>query len=246
MNPHNYSANSSGQKPWKIAIANRLFRLIEGIEVPLLQWVPFPFGSWLRTLAYRSFVAKLGKKVTIETGVEFVGACWMKVGNEVFMSRDVRLRTIGRRNRIEIGDRVSFDRGVDIKAHGSQGPITIGDRTYIGPYTCLSGCQLTIGKDCLIASHSSIYSNNHVFSDFHRNINEQGNSYSGIVIEDNCWLGTGVKVLDGVKIGTGSVIGAGAVVTKEIPPYSIAVGMPAKVISRREAEVEEAVKSGRI
>jgi acetyltransferase-like isoleucine patch superfamily enzyme len=53
------------------------------------------------------------------------------------------------------------------------------------------------------------------------------------VIEDDCWLGTGVKVLDGVTIGQGSVVGAGAVVTKDIPPYSVAVGIPSKVIAQR-------------
>ena len=55
------------------------------------------------------------------------------------------------------------------------------------------------------------------------------------MIEDDCWLGTGAKVLDGVRIGRGCVIGAGAVVTKDIPPYSIAVGVPAKVIGRRDS-----------
>ena len=51
-----------------------------------------------------------------------------------------------------------------------------------------------------------------------------------IVIEDDCWLGGGVIVLAGVTIGKGSVIGAGSIVTKDIPPYSVAVGNPCKVM----------------
>ncbi|MCX7595635.1 MAG: acyltransferase, partial [Fischerella sp.] len=62
---------------------------------------------------------------------------------------------------------------------------------------------------------------------------EQGVTCKGIIIEDDCWLGHGVTVLDGVTIGKGSVIGAGAVVTKDIPPYSVAVGIPAKVVKSR-------------
>jgi acetyltransferase-like isoleucine patch superfamily enzyme len=85
----------------------------------------------------------------------------------------------------------------------------------------------------MIASHTGIYANNHNFADLTRPMNSQGVTSKGIVIENDCWLGTGVKVLDGVRIGRGSIIGAGAVVTKDIPPYSIAVGVPAKVIGQR-------------
>ena len=56
----------------------------------------------------------------------------------------------------------------------------------------------------------------------------------GIIIEDDCWLGSHVTVTKGVRIGKGSVIGANSVVTKDIPPYSVAVGTPAKVIKKRE------------
>jgi acetyltransferase-like isoleucine patch superfamily enzyme len=56
------------------------------------------------------------------------------------------------------------------------------------------------------------------------------------VIEDGVWLGCGVTVLRGLRIGKGSVIGAGSVITNDIPPYSIAVGIPAKVIRKRGEE----------
>jgi acetyltransferase-like isoleucine patch superfamily enzyme len=87
----------------------------------------------------------------------------------------------------------------------------------------------------MIASHSGIYANNHNFADPTQPICKQGNSYKGITVEEDCWLGSGVRVLDGVTIGRGSIIGAGAVVTKDIPPYSIAVGVPAKVVSQRKS-----------
>ena len=53
-----------------------------------------------------------------------------------------------------------------------------------------------------------------------------------IIIEDNVWIGDKVTILSGVKIGIGSIIGANSVVTKDIPPYSIAAGVPSKIIKR--------------
>ncbi|MBW4645979.1 MAG: acyltransferase [Goleter apudmare HA4340-LM2] len=85
----------------------------------------------------------------------------------------------------------------------------------------------------MIAAHSGIYANNHNFADPTIPMSKQGVSRKGIVIEDDCWLGHGVTVLDGVTIGKGSVIGAGAVVNKDIPPFSVAVGIPARVIKSR-------------
>jgi len=74
---------------------------------------------------------------------------------------------------------------------------------------------------------------NHIYKDPKTPIRLQEIRAIGIIIEDDVWLGVGSTVLDGVTIGKGSVIGAGAVVTKDIPPYSIAVGVPAKVIKKR-------------
>ncbi|MBD2113713.1 acyltransferase [Nodosilinea sp. FACHB-141] len=89
----------------------------------------------------------------------------------------------------------------------------------------------------MIASHCCIYANNRGFDDLTRPIHSQPLTTVGITIEDDCWLGTGVKVLDGVTIGTGSVIGAGAVVSRDIPPYSVAVGIPARVIKSRKKQL---------
>ncbi len=58
-------------------------------------------------------------------------------------------------------------------------------------------------------------------------------SAGDIVIEDDVWIGSGARVMDGVTIGRGAIIGAGAVVTKDVPPYSIALGVPARVVGRR-------------
>jgi acetyltransferase-like isoleucine patch superfamily enzyme len=66
-----------------------------------------------------------------------------------------------------------------------------------------------------------------------RPIRDQGVTNKGIVIDDDVWVGSNVTFLDGVHVGTGCVIGAGAVVTKDLPPYSVAAGVPARVIDNR-------------
>lgn len=74
---------------------------------------------------------------------------------------------------------------------------------------------------------------NHRFSDVTKLIKEQGVETKGIIIESDVWIGANCCVLDGVTIGRGSVIGAGSIVTKSIPPMSVAVGNPCRVIKQR-------------
>ncbi len=234
----------------------------ESILTALVEWIPRAPGIVLRNWLYRSLFAKIGNSVRIQPGVELVQPRHIEIGNNVTINRGVylssaatnktqvgnnsvcledrvnlgfgvQINTFGNNSQIHLRKQVILNRGVDLRAF-DEGYIEIDECTYIGPYTCMAGPgPITIGKNCLIGSHSGIYGNNHNFADPQRNIAEQGITCKGITIEDDCWLGTGVKVLDGVTIGHGSVIGAGAVVTKDIPPYSVAVGVPAKVISRR-------------
>ncbi|MBI2547522.1 MAG: acyltransferase [Candidatus Aenigmarchaeota archaeon] len=95
---------------------------------------------------------------------------------------------------------------------------------------------IQIGNDVMIANSTLMVTNDHIFTDKTQPIWKAGHTYAPIIIEDDVWIGMGVKILKGVKIGRGSVIGAGAVVTKDVPPHSIAVGVPAKVIKKRFEE----------
>lgn len=202
-------------------------RAIEQSLVTLLGWMPRPFGPLLRGQAYRSIFAHLGKSVYIQSGVEVLGANLIEIGDGTKVLRDVVLNIYDVNSWLRIGSEVCLDRGVDIRSAGTDCRIEIGDGAYLGPYVCMAGPgHIRIGKNCMIAAHSGIYANNH---------RSYGLSREGIVIEDNCWLGNGVKVLDGVTIGHGSTVGAGAVVTKSIPPNSVAVGVPAKVIKTVES-----------
>ncbi|MFB2938276.1 DapH/DapD/GlmU-related protein [Aerosakkonemataceae cyanobacterium BLCC-F154] len=219
-------------------------RFKESLLVGLLEWMPSPLGKVMRRVLYRSIFQRIGKSVQIQMGVEITNAAGMEIGNGTRIDRYVRLRNVGSDCQIRVGDGVRLNRGVDIRVHtGCNGRVEIGDRTVIGTYSCLSGSTIIIGNDCLIAPHVGLFANNHVFTDPNRKIREQKHTYKGIIIEDDCWLGMGVKVVDGVTIGEGSVIGAGAVVTKNIPPYSIAVGVPAKVVGSRQKTSNNSVNS---
>lgn len=194
-------------------------------------------GVKLRNLLYRMIFNQLGSSVYIQDGVEFISTDTIEVGNGVYIFKGVRIDGKGHENnRIHLENGVILERNVVIGALNKT-CINIGQDTFIGSSVCIAGPgSIKIGKHCLIAAHTGIYANNHNFTDTIKPIKYQGISHQGIVIEDDCWLGHGVKVLDGVTIGRGSVIGAGAVVTKDIPPFSIAVGVPAKVIKSRDLQ----------
>ncbi|EMY61699.1 acyltransferase [Leptospira terpstrae] len=137
--------------------------------------------------------------------------------------------------------------GVYIGRHVEIGPnqkIEIGDYTSIQDRTIILG-DVSIGRYCTFASNIYISSGNHYFDKFPElNIKDQdvrviqnlelGKKHSKpVVIEDDCWLGANVFVMNGIKIGKGSVIGANAVITKDILPYSVVAGVPAKKIRNR-------------
>lgn len=112
--------------------------------------------------------------------------------------------------------------------------ISIGKGTVIGENCFLDGFGgLSIGKDVLIAHSTSCISEDHGFTTRKIKIRKQQKTFQEIIIQDDCWIGCGVRILKGVKIGKGAVVGAGAVVTKSLPPFSISAGVPAKVIKMR-------------
>lgn len=114
------------------------------------------------------------------------------------------------------------------------GEIRIGEHCSVNSFVHISGNGgVYIGNNVLIATQCVLVSANHIYEDPDRLICEQGESRKAIRIGNDCWLGAGAKVLAGVEIGEGCVIGAGAVVTQDIPPYSVAVGVPARVIKSR-------------
>ena len=121
------------------------------------------------------------------------------------------------------------------------GDISIGDHTRIGLGNTIIGPVL-IGNNVIVAQNVVISALNHKFEDVLMTINQQGVKTDQIIIEDNVWIGANSSVLAGVHIGEHVVVGAGSVVTKDIPPFSVVVGNPAKIIRKYDFQVKQWIK----
>jgi maltose O-acetyltransferase len=146
-----------------------------------------------------------------------------------FGARRIRL-AVCRHMLASCGRDVNIEHGA---MFGNGRGISIGDNSGIGLDAFIAG-PLTIGRNVSMGPRCMFLAYNHVLDRTDVPIAQQGiRPPRAPVVEDDVWLGAGVIVLPGRRIGTGSVVGAGSVVTKDIPPYSIAGGNPAVVIRQR-------------
>lgn len=143
---------------------------------------------------------------------------------------------LGRKNvRIGINSCVSERCWLNVNHRAEDGfSISIGDNTFIGRENFLtSGRSISIGNYCLTAMSCKFICSTHLAETPWLPIISTGTSATDeISIGDNCFFGASATVLGNVKIGHGSVIGAGSLVTSDVPPFSLAIGSPAKVIKR--------------
>jgi len=115
------------------------------------------------------------------------------------------------------------------------GDVFIGDRTIIGLGNTVIG-PVNIGNDVMFAQNIVISAMNHGYEDISIPPSKQKDIIKLITIEDEVWIGANCVITIGVTIGKHSIVGAGSVVTKDIPPYCIAVGNPARVIKKYNSE----------
>ena len=209
--------------------------ILEQLLLTFFGWIPTVIGIGLRALLYRG-IMRFDGTAAIESGVRIAYASNIHLGRNVYLDRGVYLHALP--NGITIGDNTFLMHHTMLHVFNFRGlpqaGISIGKNCFLGEYNVIRGQGgVTMGNDVYTGPMVQILAVNHVFNDLERPIREQGITAKGVVIEDDVWLGAGVVVLDGVTIGRGSVIGAGAVVANDIPPYSIAVGSPAKPIKDR-------------
>jgi acetyltransferase-like isoleucine patch superfamily enzyme len=122
------------------------------------------------------------------------------------------------------------------------GDVLIGDNTLIGMSNVIIG-PVNIGKNVIFAQNIVASGLNHEYRDVNVPIHQQKIIVAPIIIEDDCWIAANAVITAGVTIGKHSVIAAAAVVTKNVPPYSVAAGNPAKVIKKYDFDINEWVKA---
>lgn len=163
---------------------------------------------------------------------------YIKRGKGSVIYRSVR-KDIVPFNVFELGKRsVIEDYSVINNAVGN---LVIGNNTRVGIGNTIIG-PVTISDNVNIGQNVTISGLNHNYEDPGKTISEQGVSTMPIKIENNVWIGANSVVLPGVQIGNHSVIGAGSIITKDIPPYSVAVGNPARIVKRYDMDLKEWVK----
>ena len=135
------------------------------------------------------------------------------------------------KGRIILGDGVIVRHGCVIRS--CSGIIKIGNNVVVNYYTIMHGFgNITIGDDTLISPGVHMYAQDHGISK-HELIKNQDNAKKPIIIGSDVWIGAGSIITGGVTINNGAVVGAGSIITKDIPPYEIWAGNPAKKIRNR-------------
>jgi carbonic anhydrase/acetyltransferase-like protein (isoleucine patch superfamily) len=207
------------------------YALGEGLQ-GLIGWIPSVLGIGLRAVVYKAILHSEGLPA-VEDHVRLCRPEDIWLGRGVYIDHGAYLHggpgglRIGAGSWIMNGSRLHVFNFRNLPHSG----IHIGSRTFVGEGSIMRGQGgIVVGDNVLFGPGTRILAVNHVFVQPDVPIMNQGITAEGIRIEDNCWIGAGATVLDGITIGRGSCVGAGAVVTKSIPPHSLAVGVPARVI----------------
>ena len=189
----------------------------------------FAFQNWflrqkhrLYTQLVRNGFGSIGHGCTVQAVMRCTNPAGIHLGNRVFIGADAWIDCFA--------------------AYPPSGQtfsprLEIGDDTMIGYHSHIMVVgQVTIGKHVLIADKVYISDNLHGFEDIGRPVLAQPLTHRPVVIEDEVWIGENACVLPGVTVGRHSVIGSNSVVTKDVPPYSVVAGTPARVIRQYDEQ----------
>ena len=193
------------------------------------------YAQKLRVEYYSRKFKRMGENVKIGKGVKIVNPEYIEIGDNVTICDHCTLIARGEGG-IVVDDFVVLNDRVYLDTESPElGYIRIGKHVYIGTGTTLFGHKgLEIGERALLAQNITLTPYSHIYDDPDDFIIMQGGHMEKVTLGRDCYIGMGVCVMYSGNVGDGSIVGAGSVVVKPIPPYSVAVGCPAKVIKERK------------
>jgi acetyltransferase-like isoleucine patch superfamily enzyme len=177
-------------------------------------------------MTFKGLIQRYRRWVLGRKGLHLDRSCY--VGKGISIGKD----TAPFQGRILVGPECEINQGVELSPFG--GMIKIARRVWLGPYVVIYGHGgVEIGEQSLISMHCTILSSNHAIPPKGTLIRNVADELLHTKVGRDCWIGANAVILGGVIIGDGCVVGAGAVVTKNLPAYSIAMGVPARVVRTR-------------
>jgi len=218
-----------------VGSSNLWFLLKYEVITSLLGPLPGALGLALRGKFFKTLLDRVGSNAVFGRNIVLRHPRKIHLGNNVIVEDNCVLDAKGKNNKgIFIGNNVTIGRNCVLSC--KDGDLNIGDNTIININAYIqSAKRVDIGKDVGIGAYCYIIgAGDHIMTRTDIPIMAQGQIVKGITIEDNAAIGTGAKIKDGITIGRDAFIGAGAVVTKSIPEFSIAMGVPARVVKKRK------------
>ena len=196
-------------------------RSAQFVTLASLRWIVRhrAWTPWYLVRYWRFLVFRVRNPHVITRGLVFIDK-----GVEIYARRGY--------GRLVLGRWLHLGVGTALRCH--EGTLSVGDKSVLGRGVSVN-CYLDveIGASSLFADDIYVSDFDHKYADLTMPIKDQGISKARVRIEPDVWIGTKVTVTSGVVIGQGAVVGANAVVTRDLPPYSVSVGVPARVIKDR-------------
>ena len=208
--------------------------LWQGFILTIFTGFPTICGTMLRGWVYKLLLGSIGKSCFIESHVRFRVPKKIFLGNNVFLGENSCLDACYSSSELRLGNDAHIASNSILRA--GIGKIIIGDETLINRFAYLDGNGgIKIGSRSALGNHVELISAHKLIDDPSTPINVRVRPMQPGMIEigEGVFVGSRAIIMPGVHIGDGAVVGAGAVVTKDVPPDCIAMGIPAKVIRKR-------------